>query len=386
LLFSITLLLLLPLAEVVVRLVKPQTLPSQEYLRGFVLEGMYVNDDEVGYRLAPNFEGEIRRGEVVTAFCTNSLGLRAEEVGPKTKTRILVFGDSFTWGWGVPQDEVWTAWTQKEVARLAGEESVEVINCGVNGYGTENELKLLEKIGPELDPDLVLVGFFANDYTDNLLGAKGMYSVRDGFLFDHFTHEYFRENFLARESHLWRLLKTAWELARIKWFGGVPTARPVRSFSDAEFERGALLSAQHLLAMRTESEKLGAALAVIWLPADVYALAERTPEIPLRRRLQRRVAVAGIPSLDLLPIVRRQPDASGLYLANDGHFSVRGNRVAGQAVGKWLVETYPFLQSGRGRRSTSPRRAQSSPPRRASGRNRRTSTLPVFSSHSRSLT
>ncbi len=338
LLFLITLLLLLPLAEIVVRLVKPQTLPSQEYLRSFVLEGMYVNDDEVGYQLAPNFQGEIRRGDIVTTFHTNAHGLRAEEIGPKTKTRILVFGDSFTWGWGVPQDKVWTALVEKEVNELAGAATVEVINCGVNGYGTENELRLLEKLGPQLDSDLVLVGFFANDYTDNLLGAKGMYSVRDGFLFDHFTHEYFRENFLARESHLWRLLTTAWELFRIKWLGGVPTARPVRSFSNAEFERGAALSAQHLLAMRAVCEKLGARFAVIWLPADVYAVAERPPEIPLRRRLQQRIAAAGIPSLDLLPIVRREPNVPGLYLPNDGHFSVRGNRVAGRAVGRWLVE------------------------------------------------
>jgi lysophospholipase L1-like esterase len=339
LLLLITLLLLLPLAEVVVRIVRPQSLPSQEYLRSFVLEGMYVNDDEAGYRLTPNFQGEIRRGDVVTTFHTNAHGLRAEEIGPKTKTRVLVFGDSFTWGWGVPQDEVWTAWAQREVDELTRAETIEVINCGVNGYGTENELRLLEKLGPRLDPDLVLVGFFANDYTDNLLGAKGMYSIRNGFLFDHFTHEYFRENFLARESHLWRLLTRAWELVRIKWLGGVPTARPVRSFSNAEFEKGAALSAQHLLAMRAACEKLGARFAVIWLPADVYAVAERTPEIPLRRHLQQRIAAAGIPSLDLLPIVRREPDAPGLYLPNDGHFSVRGNRVAGRAVGRWLVES-----------------------------------------------
>ena len=50
-----------------------------------------------------------------------------------------------------------------------------------------------------------------------------------------------------------------------------------------------------------------------------------------------RVAGAGIPSLDLLPVVRREHHVSGLYLPRDGHFSVRGNRVAGRAIGRWLA-------------------------------------------------
>lgn len=334
-----TLVFLVPVAEMIVRIAAPQTLPSQEFLRDFVLKDMYVADDEAGYRLAPGFSGTIRRGDVTTTFSTNSLGLRASELGPKHRPRILGFGDSFTWGWGVDQGEEWISVVGQELG-------VEAINCGVNGYGTENALALLRRVGAELAPDLVLVGFFANDYTDNLLGATGIYTVRDGYLFDHLSHDWFRESFLARESHLYRLLTTAWEAARVRWLGGVPNTRPARQFTQAEFRKGAELSAQHLVAMRDLSAELGAAFGVVWLPADVYALQRKRPrDIPLRWRLQARIANERIPSVDLLPVATRQIDPAALYLPGDGHFSAIGNAVAGRAVADWIREK-ELLPSG----------------------------------------
>jgi lysophospholipase L1-like esterase len=334
-----TTILLVPFAEIVVRLVRPQTLPSQEFLRGFVLKDMYVPDDRAGYRLAPGFSGRIERNGVVTEFATSSLGLRAAELGPKDGTRILALGDSFTWGWGVPQGEEWISVTGRKLNEALGRDAVETVNGGVNGYGTENALALLERIGPEVSPDLVLLGFFANDYTDNFFGAKGIYTVRDGYLFDHFSHAYFEENFLARESHLYRLLHAAWETFRVNHLGGLPGARALRQFSAAEFEEGRVRSEELILRMREECARLGARFAVVWLPADVYALRGTRPEdILLRVELQERVAAAGIPSLDLLSVVAREPRIGGLYLPNDGHFSSRGNAVAGRAVAKWIRE------------------------------------------------
>ncbi len=336
-----TLLLLLPLAELVVRIVAPQTLPSQEFIRGFVLRDMYVADENAGFRVAPNFTGRIERAGVVTEFTTNSLGLRGPELGPKNagERRILALGDSFTWGWGVPQGEEWIAVVDGEIDAALGRDAVTGVNGGVNAYGTENELALLEQIGRDVAPDLVLVGYFANDFTDNLFGATGVYTVKDGYLYDHFTQEYFREHWLARESHLYRLAVRGVEAARARWLKTPPTTRPIKQFTDAEFEEGMRLSERHLLRMREVCTGLGAELAVVWLPADVYALSRQPPDVPLQRELQARIAAAGIPSIDLMPVVRSEPNVTGLYIRGDGHFTVRGNRVAGRAVAKWILES-----------------------------------------------
>lgn len=334
-----TLAVLAPASEIAVRVLRPQPLPSQEFIQGFVLKDMYVGDDRAGYRPAPGFSGRIERGAVVTEFSINSLGLRGPEPGPKTGARVLALGDSYTFGWGVAQGEEWIRVAADEANRRLGVPLVEGWNGGVNGYGTEGAIAQLERVAPEAQPDVVLLGFFANDFTDNLLGT-GVYEVRDGYLFDRFSHDFLRESVLARESHLYRLLGAAWENARLRYLGGIPTARAVKHFSAAEFERGRDLSEQLILRLRDAAAAAGATFAVVWLPADVYAVAGSTPrDIPLRWELQQRIAAAGVPSLDLLPVALAETRVAGLYLPNDGHLSVRGNRVMGRAVGAWLVES-----------------------------------------------
>jgi lysophospholipase L1-like esterase len=330
----------LPIAEIVVRVAAPQKLPSQEFIRGFVLKDMYVADEAAGFRLAPGFQGKIERAGVVTEFSTNALGLRGPELGAKEpdRKRILALGDSYTWGWGVPDGEEWVRVVERTIDERIGRDAVESVNGGVNGYGTENEAALLERIGRDVAPDLVLVGFFANDFTDNLFGATGVYTVEDGYLFDRFTHDYYQEHWLARESHLARLVSRGAATARTKWFGMPPSTRPVKHFTDAEFEKGMELSEMHILRIREMCDGIGARLGVVWLPADVYAFSRTPPDVPVQRELQERIAEAGIPSLDLLPIVRREPNLAGLYIPRDGHFSVRGNRVAGRAIARWILD------------------------------------------------
>src|SRR5262249_33692299 len=163
-------------------------------------------------------------------------------------------------------------------------------------------------------------------YTDNLLadllGTPAAYTVRDGYLFDSFTQQYFHESWLARESHLYRLLSSATETFRVRYLHGVPSARAVKQFTPEEFRRGRELSEKAILHMKQVAESLGARLAIVWLPADVYALSHTRPEdITLQVELQQRVAAAGIPSIDLLPVVTAEDRIGGLYIPNDGHFT-----------------------------------------------------------------
>lgn len=337
----VTLALLFPLAEIVVRLVAPQTLPSQSRIRSFTLRGMYVPDETAGFRPAPDFAGAIEYAGVTTTFRTNSLGLRDAEIAPKTPemTRILVLGDSFVWGWGVPQGEEWVSLLEKQLQEKRGTGAIDVVNGGVNAYGTEAQVAHLERLGPELRPDVVLVAFFTNDFTDNLLGATGVYTVKDGYLFDRFSHEHFRENAFARESHLYRLASRGFGEARRRIFKLPPSTRALREFSEADFDEGMRLSEKHLLRLRDASAALGARFAVIWLHADVYVMPRHEPDVPVQRELQRRIAEAGIPSFDTLGALRGEMNRAGLYIPNDGHFTGRGNRVAARAIEKWLEES-----------------------------------------------
>jgi hypothetical protein len=86
----------------------------------------------------------------------NSIGLRNAEVArdPTGATlRILVLGDSMTFGWGA-----------KEKKRVAGpDRHVEVVNAGVGNYNTVQEAAYFAERGLALRPDVVLLGFYIND-------------------------------------------------------------------------------------------------------------------------------------------------------------------------------------------------------------------------------
>lgn len=100
----------------------------------------------------------------------NGIAVRADDFrqpppGPKEgKLRILAFGDSYTWGHGVADGKlVWPALLEEFVAGAAGSRRIEVINLGVPGFTTVNELELLSRVGIGLEPDIIIVQYLIND-------------------------------------------------------------------------------------------------------------------------------------------------------------------------------------------------------------------------------
>ncbi len=78
---------------------------------------------------------------------------------------MLCLGDSQTEGFECPQERTFSAITERYFA-LRGK-CVEAINTGVSGFGTSEELVLLENEGVKFHPDFVVLGYFANDLEDN---------------------------------------------------------------------------------------------------------------------------------------------------------------------------------------------------------------------------
>jgi lysophospholipase L1-like esterase len=112
----------------------------------------------------PNSKARYQTIEFDFVANINSFGLRDREIDLEKgdKYRILAFGDSWTFGWGV---NVENSWPKKlEQYLLAnGFENIEVINCGQGGQYTNIYKKYMEKAVPLLKPDLVLVGVLQLD-------------------------------------------------------------------------------------------------------------------------------------------------------------------------------------------------------------------------------
>jgi lysophospholipase L1-like esterase len=107
-----------------------------------------------------------------TVVFINAYGFRSNYEINKTKSsafRILVLGDSVTWGAYMNQSDVFTIILEEKLNRKKC--CFEVINAGVGGYNTIQELELLKKEGLSFDPDLLIVQF---DFTDTRETKKGI--------------------------------------------------------------------------------------------------------------------------------------------------------------------------------------------------------------------
>ena len=98
----------------------------------------------------------------------NSQGLRDNEYSlakPPGVYRILMLGDSTTFGWGVSLNETSAKILERELnaVHVPGIERFEVINAGVGNYDTVQEVNYYQTRGRDFHPDLVVLGYFIND-------------------------------------------------------------------------------------------------------------------------------------------------------------------------------------------------------------------------------
>ena len=78
--------------------------------------------------------------------------------------RVLVLGDSFTWGDGVHEEDAYPHRMQFRLNLEDPEDRYRVLNAGRNGLNTVDERELLDTMGLlDSEPDLVLLGFSLND-------------------------------------------------------------------------------------------------------------------------------------------------------------------------------------------------------------------------------
>ena len=85
---------------------------------------------------------------------------------PGTK-RVLVVGDSYTWGYAIVEEEAFPQVAERVFAER-GRPDIEVINGGVPDYNSRQERALIQKLLPIYQPDAVVLAYVVNDAEPNL--------------------------------------------------------------------------------------------------------------------------------------------------------------------------------------------------------------------------
>lgn len=133
----------------------------------------------------------ILNGKVVSSWGHsvrfNSFGIKGfpsfrerdfETPKPKDTFRIMVLGDSFTWGVGISEDERYTNVLEKMLNERFPRQKFEVLNFSVLGFCTVEEANLLIAMKDIVNPDLIIIGFCINDPKP---GPQGASPERDNF-------------------------------------------------------------------------------------------------------------------------------------------------------------------------------------------------------------
>lgn len=316
-------------------------------------------------------------GEFKTTAVINSLGYRGHEFSPEKKPgekRILMIGDSMTFGWGVADDETYPFLTEK-ILRSFGRSNIEVINAGYKGgLSPDGYYVYLKNEGLKLKPDLVVIGFFVfNDIEDlaaNLwvkVNEKGLPEqiescchqvdgniLRNKSISFKFRFPYFREShlFLAAANFLQKRFGLFPDKALLSTKGEQYLGCTLNSECRPKFVEEEDKAIKLLSEMKKLTEGAGGKFFVLLLPVDyqIYPQAFdkyskygmkwplKTGEEDLaQKRIGERLLQNQIEFLDLLPVFKDKQKEGYPFFRIDAHFNSKGTEITAEELGNYLI-------------------------------------------------
>lgn len=365
------------IGEILVRIVKPQLTYSQA---NHYSPNCYASDPNHIMTLKSN---AICRqihyyGDYNTKITTNSLGYRNKEFTLEKKDgtkRILVLGDSMTFGVGVKDDETYP-YLLEQLLKQKSQTNIEVINAGfTDGFSPDSYYVHLKKRGLLLKPDLVVLGFFVwNDISDlsetvwKKIDSEGLPEqvesccrMVDGGVLRSKNVECKYRYPVLRESHLFLLLVNTLS-NNFKLF--VPAKNQI---TKRDLEQGCILHPFCVEKFKEEEEKTYKVISamkklteenhmdflVVLLPVDIQFYPDawekygRTwlpiegQENFIQKRIAGRLSLENIKYLDLYPVFKKEKD-NHPFFRSDAHFNALGHRLVAEEIANYLLENKKF--------------------------------------------
>jgi len=275
------------------------------------------------YELTPGFEGEHESVDVRV----NSVGMRDDEPLPgddPERVRIVVLGDSTTFGFGVANGETYSDVLETYLNERARTGLVyEVLNMGVVGYSTLNEAVVLEEKALLYDPDLVIVGYNLNDPDAELRQP---------------LQRVFKDLSWWESTHVWQKLCEADYARRLRELGDGNPLKLAHVEGTANWE--SVLEGFRRMAAVSERESLPI-LLTIW-PSGLagktwgeYRYAEQHEQVTAAAE------AAGIEVLDLWPVFSKLDREGVLYVfERHAHPNRKGHVMGAHAIGRHVLKKH----------------------------------------------
>ncbi len=359
LIFSI--IFFLAVLEISLRLVYPQKLNPALY-SAKDRETFAQYDSLLGWKLKPNAQGDFFSGEFDVRIKNNKQGLRMDREISQKKTqkyRIAFLGDSFVWGYGVADSARVSEQLEKNL------KNTEIINFGVSGYGTDQYYLQLNARVLQFNPDMVIVGFYVNDFAD--AGNDERYGYKkplfkispDGELMltgvpvPQIPPQEQKNSLLQKinlrlshTSHTYVFLKPAinniYHLLFPEDVSHFPDIEIAKKNYSEDYTRYQQLNEKLFCKMSRDLKNKNISFAVVYIPSKIYVLPQllrsaaiAPDEIDVEKPqkiLQNFSKNCGFALIDLYPLFNGSSEKQNLYFKYDGHLSPDGHKYAAQII------------------------------------------------------
>ncbi len=287
---------------------------------------LFRPDRTIEQRWPSNPRGYFDEPRHSLSYRINNIGFRGERAIEEVPRgmRIVVLGDSFCFGLGVREEDLFVhriASGLAESGRLGGE--IEVINMGMFGFNTEAEVALLEQVVLPYKPDMVVIWYFINDWEHGNTAVS--------------TLPFFSGT---------RFLPAARRWCRLLDVSAFPVERALREralinllmegYADEHAGWQGVVGALGRFAQVCHREGIVPVVAIHPM------LIRLGPDYPFRRaheKVEAQAARLGVPVVDLLPAFRGRKDRELWVHAVDPH----PNEVAHRIAGDHFVQFYLTL-------------------------------------------
>ncbi len=335
------------IGEIFCRAVMPLKKKRDRYMavrNVFHLDDRNVNfDDELGYTIKPGITVPFNNEEFRTTVSTNSAGFRGDD-GSLKDPPVLILGDSFAFGWGVGQDDT----CAERLEKVSG---THVLNMGVSGYGTLQELLALKRYAQKHDVRGKTVVFlvYPNDIADTMGFGSGSIGIKDGALqYSKFNKDTFDEQMrmyktrscrgIYQVSYMAYLLKNAQKELKTKFRRKKKAEAPVET-APADRELKFRIFKLVIDEIKKYSEEKGFKTIFVWIPS-VRSFEDPSGgefgdenEADLLKKVQKIFADEALSLYDLKDSLSRAD-----YYILDGHLKPSGQNKAAAEIGKHILK------------------------------------------------
>ena len=275
---------------------------------------------------------------------TNAYGFRGPEWAvpkPPGTFRVMVLGDSLSFGTLIAYEDTFAVRLQQ--AMRARVPTSEVVLAAVGGWDTAQELAFLEQEGLGYQPDVIVLGFFYNDYRLPSESARPVVLMPEGRVDERpswLRWIPYRFVYAVKRSALVTFLRS-----RLAGFLSGKPGRQEPDFYNALMDNQvALARDEHITAVHELLARMnalcaarGIRLVVVHLPpVNLFWYPRGSRAYPAN--LERYCREHGIEFLDVSERFWQEPRTNALYLYPwDNHMSPRGHAAVAGELARFLI-------------------------------------------------